>query len=224
MRQGNPAIFKGHLSEAKGLGKKRKHVPFASLPYADIPQFMTELRAIEGVTARALEFVILTASRSGEVRGARWPEIDVAAETWLVPGERMKMARDHLVPLPKRALEIIEEMKPLRRLPEQLIFPGMKAGQPLADMTLLKLVNKLRPGLTVHGFRATFKTRSEEETEHSNSAIESALAHLVGDRVEQSYMRGTWLQKRRALMADWAAYCTSDPLQTVVALPERVPA
>lgn len=217
LRTGNPAIFKGHLSEARGLGKKQKTISFASLPYTDLPAFMERLRALEGVTARALEFTILTTSRSCEVRGAQWPEIDASNGTWTVPDVRMKMGRDHVVPLTARMLQILEEMRPLRDLDGKLLFPGVKRGRPLSDMTLLKALTRLLPGVTVHGFRATFKTWAEEETEHTNSVIEAALAHLVGDRVEQSYMRGTWLQKRRALMADWERFCASKPMTSVVA-------
>jgi integrase len=211
----NPATWRGHLIAAKGLGKLRKAVPHKSLQYRNLPAFLAALRKREGVASRALEFVILTAARSGEVRGARWQEIDEAERTWTVPAERMKSGRSHIVPLSEPALAVLAEVKPLRDL-GGVIFPGIRYGQPLSDMTLSKLVKLMGYDCVPHGFRATFKTWAEEETDHANATIESALAHAVGDRTEQAYFRGDRLAKRRSLMADWGAYCVTTPAETAV--------
>jgi integrase len=211
----NPATWRGHLIAAKGLGRLRKAVPHKSLSYRDLPRFLAALHKREGVASRALEFLILTAARSGEVRGARWPEIDQAQRTWTVPGDRMKSSRPHAVPLSEPALAILDEMKALRDLGE-VVFPGIRFGQPLSDMTLSKLVKLMGFDCVPHGFRATFKTWAEEETDHANATIESALAHVVGDRTEQAYFRGDRLAKRRALMDDWGAYCVMPPAETAV--------
>jgi integrase len=216
----NPAAWRGHLSAAKGLGKKRKAVPHRSLHHRALPAFLVELRKRGGVGALALEFLILTVARSGEVRKAHWSEIDIEARTWTVPGERMKAGREHVVPLCDRALEILGEVKPLRNL-GGVIFPGTQ-GQPLSDMTLSQLVRAMRFDCVPHGFRATFKTWAEETTDHANVVIEAALAHAVGDATEQAYMRGDRLAKRIALMNDWGDYCTTAPVETVV--PLKIPA
>lgn len=216
----NPAAWVGHLREA--LPPKRKAVPFAALRYSEVPAFVTELGEREGVGARALEFVIITAARSGEARGAKWKEIDEAARTWTVPGERMKTGRPHIVPLCDRALEILVTMQPLRDLAGGYIFPGIKHGRPLSDMTLSKIVHTMGRDATVHGMRAAFKTWAEQETEHANVVIEAALAHIVGDKAERAYMRGDWLVKRRALMNDWGTFCTRKPVETVVPIHRAV--
>ena len=210
----NPAAWVGHLREA--LPPKRKSVPFAALPYQELPAFLSALRNREGVGPRALEFAILTAARSGEVRGARWPEIDLASKLWTIPGGRMKAGRPHAVPLSDRALEILDEMRPLRDLAGAFLFPGVRHARSLSDMTLTKLVHEMGFDVTVHGFRASFKTWAEQETDHPNVVIEAALAHIVGDKAERAYMRGDWFAKRRRLMADWSAFCTSEPAETIV--------
>ena len=212
----NPAAWAGHLREA--LPKKRRSTPFSALNYRELPAFMSALRAREGVGARALEFTILTVARSGQARGARWPEIDEAAEVWSVPGERMKAGRQHLVPLSGPTLFLLREMKPLRDLAGGFLFPGMRNGGALSDMTLSHIVRSMGYDATVHGFRAGFKTWAEEETHHANVVIEAALAHTVGDKAERAYMRGDWLVKRKALLDDWGAFCNSTPIETVVPL------
>jgi integrase len=212
----NPARWAGHLREA--LPPKRSAVPFAALPYAEIPSFMAKLRARNGIGPRALEFTILTASRSGESRGARWTEFDLAERLWTVPAERMKAGRPHVVPMSERSLEILDEMKPLRDLDGGFVFPGMKPGRPLSDMTLTALLRSMGYVITAHGFRAAFKTWAEEKSTAANVVIEAALAHIAGDKVERTYMRGSWLEKRAALADDWSAYCSSAPAVNVVPL------
>lgn len=211
----NPAMWRGHLSEVLSARTAGSH--YTSMHYHGIPGFMEQLGNEDSVSARALEFVILTAARSGEVRLAKWDEIDEAGKVWTVPADRMKARREHAVPLSDGALAILEEMRPLRNLAGGYIFPGLMHDKPLSDMSLTALVQRrMGHDVTVHGFRATFKTWAENETEHPNVVIESALSHIVGDKAEQAYMRGDRLEKRRRLMEDWAAYCASEPVQKVV--------
>ena len=214
----SPAAWAGHLREA--LPKRQKSTPFTALPYANIPAFMAALREREGVGASALEFAILTAARSGEARGAKWSEIDEAAKIWTVPGERMKAGRPHVVPLSDRALEVLDVMKPLRDLAGGFIFPGIKHGRSLSDMTAV--IHAMGFDVTAHGFRASFKTWAEQETNHANVVIEASLAHHIGDKAEQAYMRGDRLVKRRALMDEWGAWCTSAPVETVVPMQRSI--
>ena len=221
LRQGNPALWKGHLSEAKGLGKKRKAAPFTAMPYRQVPSFLIELRSRNGIAAQALEFLILCAARTGEVRFARWSEIDDAERTWSVPPDRMKAGRLHVVPLPDRAMEILAELRSVRDLGEKFIFPGLRVGAPLSNMVFLKLLRRMGYACTAHGFRSCFKTWAEQETHHANGVIEAALAHLVGDKVERSYMRGDWFEKRRALMNDWEKFITSAPAGNILEFQAR---
>jgi integrase len=150
---------------------------------------MTALREREGIGARALEFTIISAARSGETRRARWSEIDATEKTWTVPGSRMKSGRLHTVLLAGRALEILEMMKPLRDLAEGHVFTGLK-GTCLSDMALSKLVRRMGYSVTPHGFRSTFQDWAAETTNHQNIVSEAALAHVVGDKVEAAYRRG----------------------------------
>lgn len=204
-RQGdNPARWKGHLD--KLLPRKTKVVAVehhAALPYAEAAAFMKALRQKEGTGARALEFAILTAVRSGEVRGATWDEIDLSAKVWVIPPERMKSGREHRIPLSVQAVALLEA------LPVQagLVFPGHKAGRPLSDMSLTAVLRRMKRGdLTAHGFRSTFRDWAAEMTSHPHEVAEMALAHAVGNKVEAAYRRGDLFEKRRAIMQDWADY------------------
>jgi len=184
----NPARWRGHLDHllpAPSKVRRVRHHP--ALPYVDIPEFMEALRARNGISARALEFVILTAARSGEARGAFWDEIDLGARMWIIPVQRMKGGKEHRVPLSDRALAILKEMQGLRQ--NDLVFPGSKQGRPLSDMSLLMLLRELRPGITTHGFRSTFKDWAAECTNTPNFVSEAALAHVVADKVEAAYRR-----------------------------------
>jgi len=199
----NPARWKGHLRETLPARSKRARHHDA-IPYVELPLFMNELRARPGVGARALEFAVLTAARTSEVTGARWSEIDPDGKLWTIPAERMKAGREHRVPLSDRALEI------LLAAPREgeLVFPGAKAGRPMSNMTMLELIRGMRGmGATAHGFRSTFKDWVTEQTAYPNELSEVALAHIVSDKTEAAYRRGDQLEKRRRLMADWAAYC-----------------
>ena len=168
-----------------------------ALPYREASTFMTELRAQEGVSARALEFSILTAARSGEIIGAQWDEIDLDTKLWTIPANRMKAKREHRVPLSDRAIEILEG------LPREdgRVFIG------LGRDGMLNAVRRLHAAATVHGFRSTFRDWAAETTAYPNEMLEIALAHTIGSKAEAAYRRGDMMEKRRRLMADWADYC-----------------
>lgn len=186
---------------------QRKH--HAALPYAKLPAFMTELRGRESMGRLALEAAILTATRSGEVRLATWPEIDLDARVWTIPAHRMKAAREHVVPLSNQAVALFERMKSHRRSQSDLVFPGAARGRPLSDMTLTKVLRDMKIEGVPHGFRSTFRDWVAEETNYPADLAEAALAHVIADRTVAAYQRGTMLEKRRTLMTDWANFCLS---------------
>ena len=201
----NPARWKGHLD--KLLPAKSKIAPVkhhAAMPYSDVPAFMQRLRAEQGMAARALEFTILTAGRTGEVLGARRSEIDRKARMWVIPAERMKAKREHRVPLSDAALAIIDAASE-----GEYLFPGAKLGKPLSNMAMTMLLDRMgiRAQVTTHGFRSTFRDWGSEKTDYPNELLEMAIAHAVGDKVEAAYRRGDMLAKRHRLMADWEAFC-----------------
>jgi integrase len=216
-RQGdNPARWNGCLENLlPAPSKVRKVEHHAALPYADVPAFMAELRQREGVAALALEFTILTAARSGEVRLAAWSEMDVHKKTWTIPAERMKGGRGHVVPLCERTLEILES---LRGQGSGLVFPG-QYDKPLSDMSLTAVLRRMGRGdLTAHGFRSSFRDWCGDETDFARETAEAALAHVVGDKAEQAYRRSDALEKRRRLMQAWADYCEGEQVGKVVKL------
>ena len=174
------------------------------MPFDVVPVFVAALRERDGIAARALEFAILTAARSGEVFGASWTEFDLEARVWTVPATRMKAGREHRVPLSARAVEILQEMKQ-KRLSE-LVFPGTKPGRPLSVMALEMVLRRMKVDVTVHGFRSAFRDWAGERTHFPREIAEAALAHLVGDAVERAYRRGDALEKRRELMDAWATF------------------
>jgi len=209
-RQGeNPALWRGHLSTLLPKRQKLQRGRHAAMPYADVPAFIARLRDRPATSARALEFSILTASRSGEVYQARWPEIDLDKGIWTVPAERMKAGREHRVPLSKRAMIMLRELYEVRLLDDGFVFPGQKVGEPLSSNAMDALLQERMklPQFTVHGFRSCFKDWATDETNHQREIIEAALAHVVGDHAEQAYRRTDALAKRRRLMDDWADYC-----------------
>lgn len=202
----NPAAWKGHLDQILPAHSKLDRSHHAAMPYADVPAFLQRLRGAGGVGARALEFAILTAVRSGEARGARWSEIDLDAKVWTIAATRMKSEKLHRVPLSDRAMEIVQEMKATAL--NDLVFPGQRDNRPLSDMTLLKVLKTAGGGaVTAHGFRSSFRDWSAEATNFQREVAEAALAHAVGDSVERAYRRGDALEKRRKLMDAWASYC-----------------
>jgi integrase len=206
----NPARWKAHLEHL--LPKKSAVAPVehhAALPYQDIGTFVAELRQQEGNAARALEFGILCWSRSGEVIGMRWEELDEAERLWTVPAERMKAGREHRVPLCDRALQIIGEMKKIRtRRPSEYVFQGLKDGQPLSNMAMLMTLRRMgHPELTVHGFRASASSWCAARTRFPAEMRELALAHTVSDKVIAAYQRDDMFEKRRRLAEAWWQFC-----------------
>jgi integrase len=196
----NPAA---HIAEA--LPKRQKgERHHAAVPYAELPGFMAKLRARESLSAKALEFTILTASRTSETLGAVWDEFDLREKIWTVPAERMKAAKEHRVPLCDRAVDILRGLKHHGNRPFAL-----------GNGTMAKLLGSMCPGITVHGFRATFRTWSTERTSYPDKVVEAALAHAVGEgKVQQAYERGDLLEKRRKLMQAWAGFCAM-PVRSV---------
>ncbi|WP_048886074.1 tyrosine-type recombinase/integrase [Aurantiacibacter atlanticus] len=192
----------------KALPKQRaKPKHHAALPYADLPLFLPKLRKRETMGRLALEAVILTAARSGEVRLAEWSELDLDAATWTVPAERMKAGREHVVPLSPQAVALFKRMKLHRRGESDLVFPGTKRGKPLSDMTLTKVLRDMEMAVTAHGFRSTFRDWVAEQSSWPAELAEAALAHVVSDKTVAAYQRGSMLEKRRELMSAWTDYC-----------------
>jgi integrase len=206
----NPAQWKGNLAHVLPRRSKLAAVQHhAALPWPEVGAFMAALRAREGVSASALEFTILTAARSGEVRGMTWGEVDMSAKLWTVPGPRMKAGREHRVPLPDAALAVLGDVRPDKMDPAALVFPSpMRPGAALSDMTLTAVLRRMNRGdLTAHGFRSTFRDWCAEMTAYPREVAEEALAHTLRDKVEAAYRRGDALEKRRRLMAEWAEFC-----------------
>ena len=205
----NPAKWKGNLShrlaKPSAVAQVEHH---AALPWQQAGDFVIKLQKVEAVTARALEFVILTASRTNEVLGARWSEFDLDEKVWTVPAERMKNKREHRVPLTDRSVEILTGLLPLRSSPDGFVFPGARPGSGLSQMSLAMLLRRLGYAeITVHGFRSTFRDWVSESTSYPDEIAEMALAHTIKNKVERAYRRGDLFEKRRRLMADWAGYC-----------------
>lgn len=207
----NPAIWRGHLDHLLAPRSKISKVKHhAAMPVDDMPAFMTKLRSMNSISARALEFTILTAARTGEVIGMTESEIDFATGVWTIPAERMKADKEHTVPLSPRALEIAHEMPRIKGNP--YIFPGAKTGRGLSNLAMLELLRGVQKGLTVHGFRSTFRDWAGDRTNFAREVIEHALAHLIKDQAEAAYRRSDALAKRRRLMTAWAGFCGSAPV------------
>ncbi len=202
----NPARWKGHLEHSLARPNKVSKVTHhPALSYTKMATFMKELGSREGIGARAVEFLIFTAARSGEVRGATWPEIDLEKKSWTIPAERMKMERDHRVALSDSAVALLKNVPRLDGC--EFIFPGSKATSPMSDMTLTSVLRRMgRDGITVHGFRSTFRDWAAEASNYPSEMAEMALAHSVGNKVEAAYRRGDLLDKRFQMMNDWATY------------------
>jgi integrase len=196
----NPARWTGHLKELMASNRVAPE-HHAALAYEDIPAFMVELRERGSLSARALEFTILTAARTGEIIGAPWDEIDLDAKTWTIPAARMKNGKEHGVPLSKRAVEILHGLERTGDKP----FP-------LSPMSMRRLLQTVRPGCTIHGFRSTFRDWVADTTAYPNHVAEQALAHAIPDKVEAAYRRGALFAKRTRLMQTWADYCAK-PVQ-----------
>jgi integrase len=207
----NPARWRGHLDNLLPARNKIARVEHhAALPYVDVPAFMVKLLQQEGVAARAFEFLILTAARTGEVIGARWPEINLREKLWTIPAERMKAGKEHRVPLSPRAVEILEAIRPGPSEADGFVFPGNKANKPLSNMAFLMLLRRMeRVGMTAHGLRSSFRDWCAERTNFPSEVAEMALAHAVGSKVEAAYRRGDLYGKRQQLMDHWATFCAS---------------
>jgi integrase len=207
----NPARWRGHLDNLLPARNKIARVEHhAALPYVDVPAFMVKLLQQEGVAARAFEFLILTAARTGEVIGARWPEINLREKLWTIPAERMKVGKEHRVPLSPRAVEILEAIRPGPSEADGFVFPGNKAKKPLSNMAFLMLLRRMeRVGMTAHGLRSSFRDWCAERTNFPSEVAEMALAHAVGSKVEAAYRRGDLYGKRQQLMDHWATFCAS---------------
>ena len=224
----NPARWKGNLASRLPTPRKVKatqHHP--ALPWQKAEAFMVALRQRKGVAARAIEMVILTAARSGEVRGMCWGEIDMAAAVWIVPASRMKAERLHRVPLSAAALAMLEARRPDHTAADALVFPGAAARKQLSDMSLtatLRRMNEVALGqavpwtdpvqgkaITVHGFRSTFRVWAGEAAQHPREVVEAALAHTLKDKAEAAYARTDLLERRRPLMEAWARHVAGDP-------------
>lgn len=215
----NPARWRGHLD--KLLPRRSKVAPVknhAALPWQDLPEFMAELRRQAGAGAQALEFAILTAARSGEVRGARWSEIDLARQVWTIPAARMKAGKEHRVPLSPAVVALLSAQPRLAE--SDLVFVGYKGG-PLSDMTLSAVLRRMERAVTVHGFRSSFRDWAAESTAYPNEVAEMALAHGIADETEAAYRRGDLFVKRARMMADWAGYCARPTTATAEILALR---
>jgi integrase len=188
--------------------KTVKH--FRALPWQELPFFMSELRQIDGIAARALEFCILTSARTGEVRGATWGEIDFDSKLWTISSERMKSHRPHRVPLSDRAIEILTALPRMKG--ENHVFAGTRTGAAMGDLVMLRLLRVMRAGQTVHGFRSAFRDWCSESTSYPGAVAEMALAHAIPNKTEAAYRRGELLEKRKRLMRDWSVFCSRSPI------------
>lgn len=215
----NPARWRGHLDTLlQSPGKVQKRAHFPALPFDELGAFMGALRQQEGMGARALEFAILTAARSGEVRGATWNEIDLADASWIIPADRMKMKREHRAALNDAAVALLESLPRTG----DLIFPNTK-GNMLSDMTLTAVLRRMgRSDITAHGFRSTFRDWCSERTNYPRDVAEMALAHAIGDKVEAAYRRGDLFEKRRRMMKEWGKFSAKVQTPgTVIAIKSR---
>ena len=215
----NPARWRGHLDKLlPAVSKVRKVQHHAALPYDKIAEFIVALRAQDGIAARALEFLIVTAARTGEVLGAHWHEIDLPNKVWMIPGERMKNGEPHRVPLSAPAVAVLESMG--NQGAGKIVFQKPGLDEPLSDMALLAVLKRMdRSDLTAHGFRSTFRDWAAECTDYPDAVVEMALAHTVSDKVLAAYRRTDLFARRRRLMDDWAQFCKgTDEVGKVIAL------
>jgi len=234
----NPARWRGHLSKIlPAISKIHKVKHQSSLPYDQLQDFMADVRSRTGLGAAALQLLILTAARTGEIIGMRGEEIDWHNALWVVPAGRMKGGREHIVPLSIPALKLLKRLNPK---PGQFVFPGQNAEASLSNMALLKTIERMNEDreahglarytdpqrnsdITAHGFRATFKTWANEQTAFPNDLIEAALAHVKGDKVEAAYLRGTLIERRRQVMETWAQFAVPSQLEVGIANPTLMP-
>jgi len=222
----NPALWRGHLKNILPAPKKLSRGHHAAMPYKKVPEFVSRLRAHPSLSARALELLILTAARTGEVVKMEWPEVDFDAAVWTVPAERMKANRVHRVPLSTRALDILKELHAART--GRFVFPGeqrrktdSKTEKSLSNMSLAMLLRRLETDVTAHGFRSSFRDWAGDCTSFPRELAEASLAHRVGDATELAYRRSDAIERRRALMTAWCDYCLSHSSQAPAANPQE---
>lgn len=216
----NPARWRGHLDTILPAPTKVSKVNHhRALPFTEVGAFMEKLRERQGISARALEFVVLTAARSGEVRGATWDEIDLKEKVWTVPAERIKAGRAHRVPLSDDAVALLRKLPRMKDSP--FVFPAARGGK-LSDAALSAVLKRMEVDAVPHGFRSTFRDWCSERTGYPHEVIEAALAHTIPDKVERAYRRGDLFTKRTHLMAEWAQYCrAAEKPAEVVSLREQ---
>ena len=215
----NPARWRGHLDQLLPRPSKLKRGHHPAMDWREVPAFMTKLREREAITARALEFIILTAARAGEALGARWSEIDLATAVWTVPAMRMKGGKEHRVPLSSAAVEVLQMVQPLSSgQPNALVFPGV-TRRPMGPEALEMLRRRMGAGkYTTHGFRSSFRDWAGEVTTAPREVAEACLAHETGNATERAYRRGDAMEKRRALLHCWASFCGGRNEQNVIPL------
>lgn len=214
----NPARWRGHLKSVLPARQTLSRGHHAAMPYLEVPDFVAKLRASDAMAARALEFLILTACRSGEVLNAAWSEIDLAGRVWTIPATRMKAGREHRVPLTASALEILKPLSEARV--SEHVFFGQKPKRPLSASAMTMLLRRLKADqFTPHGFRSSFRDWVGDKTTVAREVAEAALAHRVGDATERAYRRADAFEKRRKLMEAWERYCCNGSERKVVPFP-----
>lgn len=217
----NPAVWRGHLKNVLPARQKLSRGHHAAMPFDSVPVFMAQLKGSDAMAARCLEFVILTAARSGEALGAQWSEIDFAAKVWTVPANRMKAGRLHRVPLTDAVLAILLPLYEARKN-DGLVFLGHKEGRPLSVMAMAMLLRRMKhEAFTVHGFRSAFRDWAGDKTTFPREVAEAALAHTLGDQTERAYRRSDALGRRRKLMEAWASFARSVQSEQGVVVPLR---
>jgi integrase len=212
----NPALWKGHLEHLLPKSKRKGKVrgPHPSLPFEELPAFMAKLATIDTIGARMLETCILTCARTNEIIHMRWTDVDLERATWRVPRDLMKADRYHIVPLSKPVMAFLHSAHEMRF--GEYVFPGRTRSEPMSNMTMLEMLKDMgRSDITVHGFRATFRTWADEEMDFSNQAVEFCLAHVPGDEAEKAYRRRSMFAKRKQIMDGWAAFATKTPAKVV---------
>jgi integrase len=216
----NPARWRGHLDHLLPKPSKLTRGHHPAMPYEEVAALVAKLRQREATAALALELCILTAARSGEILGMRWPEIDFEKKIWTVPAQRMKAGREHRVPLSPRAVAILRQLEKLKG--GEFVFTGRARNKPLSNMAMEMVLRRMKiEGATVHGFRSSFRDWAGNVSHFPREVTETALAHVIGDKAEQAYRRSDALEKRRKLMEAWASYCEAKKVGDVVQIGSR---
>ena len=218
----NPARWRGHLDHLLPRQSKLARGHHAAMPYERVAAFIASLQEREALAAEALELCILTAARSGEILGMQWSELDLDRKIWTVPANRMKAGREHRVPLSPRAVAILCQLEKVKA--GEFVFPGQARNKPLSNMAMEMILRRMKiKNATVHGFRSSFRDWAGNVSNFPREVVETALAHVIGDKAEQAYRRGDALEKRRKLMDAWAAYCAVPKAGSVIAFKQSTP-